>query len=181
LNESRNPGLSQTEIEERLSAALGAREILWLPYGLEDDETDGHIDNVAAFVGPGRVVLNWTDAEDDANAERMAANLAALKTWHPSEGTSLEIITLPQPMREFGPDGRRMALSYVNFYICNGGVIMPSFGDPADGQALRILEECFAGRTVVQLPAEDIVIGGGGIHCITHEQPAGSAVPAEGA
>lgn len=163
LNANRNPTLSQRQVEERLAMYLGARRVIWLERGLVGDETDGHVDNLARFVAPGVVMLAWTDDPADPNREVVADAEARLLA------AGLETIRLPLPEPRPG-----LVLSYVNFYVANGATIVPIFEDPADEQAAALIARAFPGRKVVQLPALDIVCGGGGIHCITREQPAGS-------
>ena len=176
MSPNRNPGLSRGEIENELRAFLGVRDIVWLPFGLEDDETDGHIDNVAAFAAPDLVLMNWTEDETDGNRARMIANERALVQAGERLGRRFEIIKLPQPKRESGWHGTRLPRSYINFYVANGTVFAPCFDDPMDKEAARILGECFQSRDVVQVPMDDIVGGGGGIHCITQQQPASERV-----
>lgn len=172
LNPNRNPALSRSEIEKTLCDYLGIEKVIWLPYGLEDDETDGHIDNVAAFAAPGLVLLDWTEDESDPNFARMRANEAALKAARDRRGQQLEIIKVLAPPRAVGWNGRRLPLSYLNFYIANDAVFAPSFGHALDRTVVAVLGECFPAQKVVQLPMEDVVVGGGGIHCITQQQPA---------
>jgi len=172
LNANRNPKLSRKQIEQHLRAHLGIRQIIWLGQGLEDDDTDGHVDNVACFVRPGVVLALSTEDEDDGNYTALQDNLARLRAAKDAAGRSLEVIEIPQPARRTGEDGRRLALSYINFYIANGGVVMPSFEDAKDEGAFAIVAKCFPDREVRQLPMLDVVCGGGGIHCITQQQPA---------
>ncbi|MFZ1989965.1 MAG: agmatine deiminase family protein [Alphaproteobacteria bacterium] len=171
LNANRNPGLARADIERALTDYCGVRRIMWLPYGLEDDETDGHIDNVAAFAAPGMVLLNWTDDESDPNFIRMRANEKALKAAQDRTGQRVEIIKIKEPPRAVGWNGRRLPLSYLNFYVANEAVLAPSFDHPLDRETAAILRDCFPSRKVVQLPMLDVVVGGGGIHCITQQQP----------
>ncbi len=181
LNPNRNPELARDEIEELLRAYLGLRRVIWLGQGLEDDETDGHVDNLACFVRPGVVLAMTTEDTDDGNYEALADNLERLRAARDAKGRELEVIEIPQPEAEAGEDGRRLSKSYVNFYIANGGVVMPSFEDGKDKTAYEIVGKCFPQRGVRQVPASDIVRGGGGIHCITQQQPSGrlEAEPAE--
>lgn len=171
LNPNRNRGLAKDQVEEQLKAMLGVTKIVWLPYGYEDDETDGHVDEVACFVRPGVVLALTTNDPDDGNYERFRENLAALRAAADAHGRALQVVTMPQPERQERGDGRRLTLSYVNFYVANGGVVMPSFDAPQDDRAYRTLREVFPGRRVVQVRATDIVYGGGGIHCTTLQQP----------
>lgn len=172
LNPNRNPRLSRAQIEEHLRAYLGVRRVIWLGQGLEDDETDGHVDNLACFVQPGVVLALSTDDPDDGNYAALQDNLARLRAAKDAAGRELEIVEISQPARRMGEDGRRLALSYINFYIANGGVVMPSFEDAKDTAAFDIVSQWFPGRVVRQIPMLDIVVGGGGIHCITQQQPA---------
>ncbi len=172
LNANRNPTLDRRQIEERLVLYLGVRKILWLPNGLVDDETDGHIDNVARFVAPGRVMCAVSSDSSDRNHGPLMENMATLQGQSNAHGRPLEVIELPLPAPRSGQAGQ-LPLSYLNFYIANGGIVMPAFDDPMDEPARAIIAAEFADRRVVQLPALDIVRGGGGIHCITQQQPAG--------
>lgn len=175
LAQNRNPELSRSDIEGRLKDRLGVSRLVWLPLGIDDDETDGHIDNVAALAGPARLLLNWTSDKDDPNYKRMRANEAALAKQRDAKGRHIDVIEMPQPARRLARNGARLPLSYLNFYVCNGAVIAPRFEDPFDGDAKRILAAAFPGREIVQVNALDIVPGGGGIHCITQQVPAGPA------
>lgn len=174
LNPNRNPSLDRAAIEERLAAALGVSNFIWLGGGLQDDETDGHVDNVACFAAPGVVLALSSDDPDDANYAVLQDNVARLRAARDAAGRSFEVITIEQPAARWHADVR-LSLSYINFYIANGGIVMPSFDDPLrDAAAFATLREVFRGREIVQLPALDIVRGGGGIHCITQQQPAAS-------
>lgn len=170
LNPNRNPDLSRDEIETALRRFLGVRRIIWLGEGYQDDETDGHIDEIAAFARPGVLLMSATDDPADANFKTYQDNLDRLKRARDAQGRELEIVPLRQPERR-DDRGVRLTLSYTNFYIANGGIVMPSFDDPADADAHRIMRKAFPDRTVTQIPALDIVHGGGGIHCITQQVP----------
>jgi agmatine deiminase len=165
LNENRNPAMDRAAMEEALSGWLGVRRVIWLPYGADGDETDGHVDNVACFVRPGSVLALTCDDPDSPNHDRLAANLAVLRKVDPP----FEIHTVKMARRR--PVGQQI-LSYVNFYIANGGIVMPSFDDPADDAARDVIAALFPDRRVVQIPALDLCWCGGGIHCITQQQPA---------
>jgi agmatine deiminase len=154
-----------------LAEHLSVEKVIWLPAGLVDDETGGHVDNVACFARPGVVLAMTTDDKADANFSGLAENLDVLQVAHDAQGRSLEAVTLPQPRPRHRSDGRRLSLSYVNFYIANGAVIMPTFRDPADQSAVRTLAATFPDRRVVQVEALDVLVGGGGIHCITQQEP----------
>ena len=170
LNANRNPSMSREAIEQGLRDYLGVRQVIWLAGGLEDDETDGHVDNVACFVRPGVVLAMVAEDPGDGNHAVLNENLERLRAAKDAADRPLEIITVPQPPRRMDA-GKRLPLSYVNLYIANGGVVMPAFGAAEDQRAYRVVRDAFPGRLVHQVPADDIVIGGGGIHCITQQQP----------
>ncbi len=171
LNPNRNPNLGKAEIEELLKEHLGISAVIWLGEGYQDDETDGHIDEIALFVKPGVVMAITTDDPGDANFKAFQDNLDRLKRARDAQGRELEVIPVRQPARR-DENGVRLTLSYTNLYIANGGIVMPAFEDSADDEAFRIVRRAFPDREVVQIPALDIVRGGGGIHCITQQQPA---------
>jgi agmatine deiminase len=173
LNANRNPTLDRRQIEERLALYLGVRKIIWLPHGLVDDGTDGHVDNVARFVAPGRVMCAVASDPADPNAAPLRENLETIREARDGLGRMLEVIELPLPAPRNGAAGR-LPLSYLSFYIANGAVVMPSFGDPIDEVAMARVADAFPDRRVVQVPALEIAAGGGGIHRITQQQPAGA-------
>lgn len=171
LSPNRNPHLTKPQIEAGLRDYLGVAKVIWLPGGLEDDVTDGHVDNVACFVRPGMVLALSEDDPTDSNYAVLEENIDCLSDETDAKGRPLKILRIPQPRRrEF--QGRRLAQSYVNFYLANGAVIMPVFEAPQDDRAYRVLREAFPKRRVLQVEAGDILTGGGGIHCITQQQPA---------
>ena len=189
LNANRNPHLQRHEVEQMLRDYLGVDCIIWLPEGLYSDETDGHVDNFCCFVRPGEVLLAWTDDPDDPNHARGQAALAVLEQAVDARGRSLIVHRMPMPgpihatqeectgvEQVAGSQPRdpaiRLAASYINFLIVNGGVIAPSFDDPQDEPARLLLEQLFADRRVVMVPGREILLGGGNIHCITQQQPA---------
>jgi agmatine deiminase len=171
LNPNRNPGVSRADVEEVLKFYLGARRTIWLGEGFADDETDGHIDNIACFAAPGRVIVG-IPARSHPDFEHVQEALRRLRTSRDAEGRGFEIVELPQPRKARQSwSGALLPASYVNFYLVNGGVIMPAFGDKNDEQARSILAQCFPDRDIMQIDALDIVQGGGGIHCITQQEP----------
>ncbi len=172
LNANRNPGLTRADVDRRLFDLLGVERVIWLPEGHEDDETDGHVDVVACFARPGVVIALASHHETDPMAPVLRRNIEILKSAEDARGRRLEVVTVPAPARRRGPDGRRLVLSYINFYLANGAVILPTFRAPEDHRAVRVLHEVFEGRQIVQIDAADIVLGGGVIHCITQQQPA---------
>jgi agmatine deiminase len=171
LNPNRNPNLDRKQIEQLLAAFLGVRQFIWLGQGYEEDETDGHIDEIACFVKPGTVLTLTTDDRSDPNWAVFQDNLERLSMARDAGGRELDIITLRTPERQ-EQNGVRLTLSYTNFYLANGGVLLPTFDDPADAAAIAVFRRLFPDRTIVTVPALDIVRGGGGIHCITQQQPA---------
>ena len=171
LNPNRNPGLSRAKVEEVIKSHLDVSAVIWLAGGLEDDDTDGHVDNVACFVAPGLVLALVAEDAGDGNFPVLEDNLARLRHATDAQGRKLRVIPVPQPPRQ-ERNGRRLALSHLNFYIANGAVIAPSFAVPEDERAYRVLREVFPKRKIVDVPAIDIVAGGGGIHCITQQEPA---------
>mgnify|MGYP003667624821 FL=1 len=174
LNDNRNPELNQQQIEEILALTLGVARIIWLEKGLEDDETSGHVDMIACFAGEGRVLLHMPENKSDPNHARMQDNKLRLAAAKDARGQKLEVIEIPQPKRNLRrSDGRRLCTSYVNSYIANGAVIMPTYDDPNDDVAAAILADVFPERRIVPVPALDIAQGGGAVHCITQQQPKG--------
>jgi agmatine deiminase len=176
LNRNRNPGLDRKDIEANLRVWLGVREIVWLGQGLENDGTDGHVDNLACFVRPGLVLASVAPDPADPNHAPLADNLDRLRCARDARGRALEIIELPIPAPRV-TDAGRLAANYVNFYLANGAVIAPAFDDPMDRIAAERLALAFPDRRIQQIPALAILEGGGGIHCITQQQPAGPASP----
>jgi len=172
MNRNRNPGLSREEIGGTLCRYAGTKTVLWLPGEFADVETDGHVDNIACFAGPGRIILGVPPVAhpDFAAVKEVKRYLSQARD---AERRAFEIVEIAQPERG-GRDwrGRPLAASYVNFYLCNGGLVMPAFDDPADLPALRVLKDCFPDRHIVQIDALELVQGGGGIHCITQQEPA---------
>jgi agmatine deiminase len=171
LNPNRNPGLSREEVETVLKQYLGARAVIWLGSGFSDSETDGHVDNIACFAAPGRVIVG-IPAKSHPDYQQIQEALRRLAKACDAEGRAFEIVALPQPKKQrTGWAGALLPASYVNFYLCNGALIMPAFDDPHDEAARTVLADCFPGRDIMQIDALDIVQGGGGIHCITQQEP----------
>lgn len=191
LSPGRNPQLSREQIEQNLREYLGAEKIIWLPRGIEGDETNEHVDNVCAYVRPGEVVLAWTDDPADQQWGPSNASLKVLESERDAKGRTFVVHKLPIPkvpvcvtdedmtgyIFEEGEDeravGERLAASYVNFYISNDGIILPQFGDENDAEAVRILSELMPERKIYPIPARPIIVGGGNIHCITQQIPLG--------
>jgi agmatine deiminase len=194
LNPNRNPELKQADIEARLRDFLGVQEVIWLGDGIEGDDTDGHVDDIARFISPDAIVCAFEEDEDDRNHEPLRANheyLAGLTTTEdPSvleeEGVAgaeeagesedelparFEVIKLPMP-RKIVRDGQRLPATYANFYIANKVVLLPVFADTNDRWAIAILEKAFPGRKVVPIDCRELIWGLGAFHCLTQQQPA---------
>ena len=188
LSKGRNPEMSRDEIETELKAYLGAEKVLWLPCGIYNDETNEHVDNICAFTSPANVVRAWTDDRNDPQYEMSKRCLDYLENAADAKGRKITVhkLPLPKPVTITAEEcaglddmngeptrtpGERLAASYVNFYISNGHVIVPQFGDDNDKHAIDILSRLFSTRTVTGVYARDILIGGGNIHCITQQIP----------
>jgi agmatine deiminase len=171
LNPNRNPGLTETLLETRLSEALGAERVLWLGDGLLHDHTDGHVDTIARFVKPGVVVCMEPSDDADPNAKVLRTILRDLEGMTDAAGRSLEVLTVPSPGRVVGGDGEIVPASYVNFYIANRAVVVPTYGSPHDDEAVRAIASMFPGRKTVGIDARAILSGGGAFHCITQQEP----------
>ncbi len=170
LNAKRNPGLGRAEIEDYLRVYLGIRDVLWLGDGIAGDDTDGHVDDLARFVAPDAIVTVVEDDAADGNYRALQDNLARLQAMRDGRGRPFRIETLPMPPPIFH-ENMLLPASYANFYIVNGGVIMPAFDCPSDAQAAAILGRLFPGRHVVGIPSVDLVWGLGAIHCLTQQHP----------
>jgi agmatine deiminase len=192
LNRNRNPELSREQIERALCDYLGAEKVVWLGRGVSNDETDGHIDNLACFARPGVVLLTWSEDESDPQQAISRDALARLEAATDARGRPFEVVPLPSP----GPilieakeaagveaaagtqprrAGDRLAASYANFYLANSRVLMPLLDERTDAEAIEILRGCFPEREVVGVPAREILLGGGNIHCITQQVPKSTA------
>jgi agmatine deiminase len=189
LNPNRNPELSREQVEAALLAYLGAEKVVWLGRGVFEDETDGHVDNLACFARPGVVLLTWSEDESDPQHEISREARERLEAATDVRGRSFEIVTLPSP----GPltikaeeaegvevtdgtkprrAGDRLAGSYVNFYLGNTRLVAPLLDERTDAEATAVLRRCFPEHEVVGVPAREILLGGGNIHCITQQVPA---------
>jgi agmatine deiminase len=193
LNINRNPSLTRQEVEAHLRAYTGADTIIWLERGVVGDETDGHVDNLCCFAEPGVVLLTWTDDRSDPQYERSCAARRVLEATRDARGRRLDV----RPIRQPGPlhatdseaegvsrtrgtkprrPGARLAGSYVNSYPANGRVVVPMLDPSTDEDALELLASLYPGREVVGVAGREIVLGGGGVHCITQPVPAGEPV-----
>lgn len=170
LNPNRNPQLSREQIEARLRDYLGVRQIIWLGRGIAGDDTDGHIDDIARFVGSRTVVAAVEKDTQDENYAILQENLNRLRAARGEDGKKLEVVALPMPGIVDGAEGRLPA-SYANFYIANGIVLVPTYNHRNDAAALAILKELFPRREIVGIACEPLVHGFGAIHCVTQQQP----------
>lgn len=188
LSGGRNSSMTKEEIEGVLKEYLNLEKIIWIPYGIYNDETNGHVDNIIHYIAPGEVILAWTEDQADPQYEICQKAYQVLSTEKDAKGRSLKIHKLLLPKNILitkeeseGVDavdgtlprqeGDRLAASYANFYIANGGIVFPMFHDDNDEKARKTLEECFPDRKVVGIYAREILLGGGNIHCITQQQP----------
>ncbi len=172
----RNPGKSRGEIEAALASSLGVSDIVWLGRGIAGDDTHGHVDDVCRFVGPRTVVLCAEPNAQDANHRPLEENRERLEGTRLSDGGRLDVVRLPMPAPLYFR-GQRLPASYANFYIANAGVLVPTFNDARDREALGILGELFRDRPVMGIHAVDLVWGLGTIHCLTQQQPALPTAP----
>jgi agmatine deiminase len=172
LNTNRGPGLTRAALEGVLHEALGVDKVLWLGTGLAGDHTDGHIDNLARFVAPGVVAHMRAVDDDDPNLETLEATERALRDFKDAAGRGLTLVTLPTPGRVEDAQGAPLAASYLNFYIGNHSVIVPSFGTEHDELAREAVAAAFPQHEVVLRAARAILEGGGGtFHCMTRQEP----------
>lgn len=173
LNENRNPGWSKADVEAELKELLGIEKIIWLPGVKGQDITDAHIDFYARFARPGVVVVGFEPDPSYADHEITKANIALLKNAIDAKGRKLEVHVIPGPSKirdKFASDD--FAAGYINYYVCNGGIIMSEFGDAtADSAAKNMLQKLYPERKIVQVNIDGISAGGGGIHCTTQQEP----------
>lgn len=173
LHPTRNPQLARPDIERALCDYLGVEKILWLKNGIEGDDTDGHVDDIARFVDPHTILCAVEPDPSDPNHAVLHENRQRLSTMTDARGRPFRIVELPMPGRVEGEDGRLPA-SYANFYIGNRVVLLPTFEDANDARAQQILQGLFPTRKVLPIPAEPLVWGLGTFHCVTQQQPAES-------
>jgi agmatine deiminase len=171
LHPNRNPELDKNQIESLLLEYLGAQQVIWLPQGIKDDDTDGHVDEIACFVQPGIVLALIGSDKNDVDYAPLQRNVDILREATDARGRKLDVITLQQPAVIY-KGAQRLSQSYINFYIANGGIVMPAFGDrKRDTQARGVIAELFPQRKVLQIETRELAYGGGNIHCITQQQP----------
>ena len=169
LNGNRNGGMNRETMETVLKNYLGVKNIIWLKGEIEGDDTDGHIDNMARFVNPTTVVCAYE--ENASNFKELNGNYQTLKSAADQDGNSLKVIRLPMPEPVI-TDSTRLPASYANFYIGNRTVLLPVFDGPNDLKAQTILQKLFPEREIVPLPCRELLVGLGGLHCVTQQQPA---------
>jgi agmatine deiminase len=168
--QARNPGLGREAMERVLADGLGIRHVVWLGHGIAGDDTHGHVDDLARFVDPTTVVTVVERRTSDANYEPLQENLRRLRSARDQDGAPLRVVELPMPA-PVAFAGQRLPASYANFFIANGLVLVPTFNDPADREALAILAALFEGREVVGIHCVDLIWGLGALHCMTRDQP----------
>ena len=169
----RNEGMSEAALEAVLREYIGVSEVIWLDEGLEGDHTDGHIDTITRFSDGHTIVTAVCEDAADPNQAVLAANLDRLRSARDAEGRPYAIVELPIPRNRAHFEESRLPLTYANFYIVNGAVLVPVYGDPNDDRAVDILRPLFPGREIVPLMARALITGGGAFHCVTQQQPAG--------
>jgi agmatine deiminase len=171
LNPNRGPARTREALEQLLHDTLGATHVLWLAGGIEGDDTDGHVDDLCRFVDPATVVAAEEGDPRDPNHAPLAENLRRLRGMCDQDGKPLAVATLPMPP-PLRIAGLRCPASYANFYLANGVALVPVFEAPSDARALAVLRELLPGREVVPIPARELVVGLGAVHCLTQQEPA---------
>ncbi len=175
LNPNRNPGWSKADAEAELRAMLGVHKVIWLPGDVEDTETDGHVDGYISLVKPATVLCEVVADPADPRFAIMAENRKVLQTETDARGRKFDMLAIAEAPRSAVPAGAQgYCRSYVNFYIANGAVVAPAYGIAEDAAVLDTLQRAYPDRTVVQVALKNLFRGGGGIHCITQQEPAGS-------
>lgn len=170
LNKNRNPHLTKEKIEKNLKDNFAVNKIIWLKHGI-DEGTDGHVDNVACFVKPGTIMALTCYEKSDPYYDKLNDNLEILKSSTDSLGKRFNIIELEMSYERFIPDSDEPC-SYINYYIANSGIILPSFNDhKADENAKKVVQSAFPDRKLISIAGLDILLGGGNVHCITQQQP----------
>jgi len=173
LNPNRNPDLTREQIEVYLKQYLSIEKIIWLKRGLSGDETDGHVDNIACFAAPGKIIMQTCDDPSDENYKITLENLEILNNSTDAKGRKLEVIQINQPPRA-DYEGERLTLSYLNFYFVNNGIILPTFGGnaaDADKKAEEVLSLAFPNRKIRAVDGIEVIKEGGNVHCTTQQMP----------
>ena len=174
LNRNRNPGRTRKEIEDELCRTLGARKVIWIPGDPEETETDGHVDGIAAFIEPGRVLVEVNPDKTDPHYSVGVANTEALKDQTDAKGRRLELEFIDEGIYHDGTWNGGCS-SYINSYLANGAVIVPAYGYDRDPGVIETYARLYPDRVIVQVSIESLALGGGGIHCVTQQQPAMSS------
>lgn len=172
LNPNRNPTLTRSDLERDIGDALGIERVVWLGDGLANDHTDGHVDTLARFCAPARVLCMEAREASDPNRQALAAVAVDLASARDARGRALEVIRVPSPGLVPGRTAEAMPASYLNFYVANTAVVVPTYGSAYDAEAVEKIAACFPGRAVVGASARALLTGGGAFHCITQQQPA---------
>lgn len=173
-NPNRNKDMDKGQMEAMFQNWFGVNRVLWLEDGcIEGDDTDGHIDQLARFCGPGTIAYCASDGSGDEQSRSLEKMAQQLRTFTRADGQPYRLIALPAPRPILGQTGERLPASYANFLIINDAVLVPAYGDPADQIALRRLQRCFPDRRAIQVPARALLEQGGSIHCATMQLPAG--------
>lgn len=171
LNANRNPEMKRDQVEAELNRQLGTEQLIWLEKGLVGDHTDGHVDNLARFVGVGKVITQYPAGKEDPNREIYLSTIRELNRVRDVRGRQLDVIEIPSPGRVVDSQGNPLAASHVNFLIANEAVLLPDYGLPQLARAMEQLQECFPDRKVLGLGSRNILTGGGSFHCITQQVP----------
>jgi agmatine deiminase len=170
LNTNRKRDFGIPQIEKYLENFLNVKKVIWMDNGIAGDDTDGHIDDIARFVNPVTIVYAIEDNHNDENYAVLKANYEKLKSSTDLNGNKFNLTALPMPGRIMDGD-ERVPASYANFYIANNTVLVPVFDDPRDDEAIDIFRDLFKDRRIVGIPSRDLILGRGGVHCITQQEP----------
>ncbi len=170
LNPNRNPHLSKEQIEQHLKDYLGVSKIIWLKRGLVNDHTDGHIDDIAKFVAPNKIICAYEEDPSDENYGILKENFEALKKATDYDNQPFEVIKMPMPHMKYD-NGKKAPVSYINGYIGNTVVLVETFNDPNDTKAIETWQSLFPDRKVVPIDCREIIYGGGALHCMSQQQP----------
>ncbi len=174
LAPTRNPQLSQDELEQRLAQLFGVERFHWLQHGrLEGDDTDGHIDTLARFCSGDTIAYQACDDPADPHHAELAAMATELQALRQADGQPYQLHALPWPRAQHDARGKRLPATYANFLIINGAVLMPAYRDPADEMARRVLQRCFPTREIVGIDCNALIRQFGSLHCVTMQLPAG--------
>jgi len=178
LQPGRNPGLSRQALEIRLRRLLGVQRLLWLEHGgLAGDDTDGHVDMLARFCSTSTIAFQTCDEPGYSHYEELRTMARELQQFRTPGGEAYQLVGLPWPGVHCDHDGQRLPASYANFLVLNGAVLLPVYGVPADDEAARLLQDCFAEREVVQVPCRSLIRQYGSLHCLTMQFPQGVLSP----